>query len=367
MESIKDYWIKKLLFPKVFIVDKPGIIISKVSSKFGNKENKRRMIFLFEDILINLQLETTKKLGKAETSKLWYKIGKDIGTRYILSSKTKKINKSLMPIVIRYIFSSLRANGMSICEKIVFKDDSLTLEGKDNIVWRKTRDGSVFAGLVSGILGPLFKENIEAKWIEKNGKQIIIANKNISRKYIPNFKELLPSQQYDTLNFPEDSFCKKQCPSFNDFVKFKKIDIRNGKNYLKSTIIIPSEIGLSGIVKSNYYNIKEEKLLEKVIISSAEEVYEKLFKNKENLNENLKSVKNVLCALGWGIPFHRISKKHITFSFLYPPLSKYEFTYQALVLNGFLNRILKKKFKIKNMKIDNNSNTIEIRYERNDP
>lgn len=42
VEDVRDFVFSKLFFPKVAVIDKPGIIISKTSSKYGGRESKRR-------------------------------------------------------------------------------------------------------------------------------------------------------------------------------------------------------------------------------------------------------------------------------------------------------------------------------------
>ena len=58
--NIKDYILAKLFFPRLVIIDKPGIIISEAARKYGHVSSRKRIVFHFEDIIINLQLETMK-------------------------------------------------------------------------------------------------------------------------------------------------------------------------------------------------------------------------------------------------------------------------------------------------------------------
>ena len=91
VKNIQKYLFNKLFFPKVVIIDKPGIIINKTIGKFGKEGTKTRVIYIFEDIYSELQLETIKDLGKDKTDLLWYKIGKDVIIRYFFLAKMKKI------------------------------------------------------------------------------------------------------------------------------------------------------------------------------------------------------------------------------------------------------------------------------------
>ena len=60
--DIRDYLFNKLFFPKVVVIDKPGIIYNTVANKLSGKETKKRIVWYFEDVIVNLQLETIKKL-----------------------------------------------------------------------------------------------------------------------------------------------------------------------------------------------------------------------------------------------------------------------------------------------------------------
>ena len=367
MENARNYILNKLFFPKVAVIDKPGVIISKTSRKYGKKDSMKRIVFYFEDIISSLQLETIKELGKEKTSELWYKIGKAAGTRYLLLSKAKQPPSFLLPSIIEYIFSNLEANGMSVCNKIIFnsKNDSLILIGKNNIIWRKTKDGSLFSGLVSGILSFLLKRNIEAEYdysvYDKKCK--IIADKKIKKKYIPNFRDLSPLKEYNKLNCPLKNIKTSNLPSFSDFIKFKRIKvIKKGRFYLDDQTIIPSEIGLLELIIKYYEDYKIKRLLEKEIIKSAEKIYEKISDNESNIKQNLESIRKIFCALGLGIPHYKINKNGIIFYILNAPICKYGFKYHSLVLNGFLNKIFKTKFKIKKVELKINPVLIKIEF-----
>ncbi len=114
VQDIKRYLFDKLFFPKVAIIDRPGIIINKTISRFGKEGVKTRVIYNFEDIAVNLYLETVKKLGKKKTDNLWYKIGKESGIRYFLFAKNKKIPPVLLLPIIEHTFNSA---GFAFCRK----------------------------------------------------------------------------------------------------------------------------------------------------------------------------------------------------------------------------------------------------------
>ena len=56
--NFKDYWLKKLLFPGVFTLDKSGVIISGVSRFFGSSKARKRDVYHFEIIFRELMTAT---------------------------------------------------------------------------------------------------------------------------------------------------------------------------------------------------------------------------------------------------------------------------------------------------------------------
>jgi len=108
----KHYMFFNLFLPKVITIDKPGVIYNFVNKKFGGVSAKRRALFYFEDIFVDIQKETIYFLGKKKATEIWYKIGKDSGTRYTLFGKSKRIPNFLLPNIVNYILTSLLNGGL---------------------------------------------------------------------------------------------------------------------------------------------------------------------------------------------------------------------------------------------------------------
>src|SRR3989339_1843298 len=102
--GLKNYLFGKLIFPKVFIIDQPGIIINKTIGRFGKEGVKTRVVYNFEYIAVNLYLETVKKIGKKKTDDLWYRIGKERGKKNFLFFFEKKKKKTVLAFIFFYIF-----------------------------------------------------------------------------------------------------------------------------------------------------------------------------------------------------------------------------------------------------------------------
>jgi len=363
IKNAKDFFINKIIFPNVLITDRPGVIISKTLGIFGNR--KRRMIYDFEDIFASLQRETLAELGNGRASDLFYKIGKDVGTQYSFFFSKQKIPTLFLQSFINYTFSRLASVGMSFAKFISFdpKNISLVLEGEENIICRQTGNASMFAGLVSGVLSSLCGENIEAeaKCIDCSKKCRIEANRDISVKYLPSLKEIAPLKNYDSLNFPSKINLPSKLPALNDFYNFKKIIHKDTKFYFKGRVLFFSEANMPGIVAKNYEDNK--KLFENATIKSAESLALDLFRETGKTKNKLNYLQGLLSAFGWGVPYYyKRESNQVIFKFLYSPINRYGSLYQALELNGFLNAIFNKKFRIKSLETKYNPVVTEITY-----
>lgn len=54
----------------------------------------------------------------------------------------------------------------------------------------------------------------------------------------------------------------------------------------------------------------------------------------------------IITAFGWGIPHHKKVSNKIIFELINPPITKYGNKFITFILNGFLNKIYHKNFKI---------------------
>lgn len=366
-ESIWDYWISKLLFPKTFLIDKPGIIISKISSKYGNKENKRRMVFFFEETLSYLQKETLKKIGKERTEDLWYKIGKDFGVRYLFLSEAKKPPRFLLPNIINYIFDGFKNSGFSIAETIKFnsKTESLILEGKDNAICRKSNIGGYSAGIISAFLSFLCGKNIEAKTecVSCPSFCKLIANPHLKKKHIPDLSKLKIQKDYLKLNFTFKKVDKIGLYSFSDFVKFKKIKFdESGKIFLEKEVILPVEMGFFELISKYYNELNLKNLFEQSIIKTHENISRENLKDFTIGSNKINFSKNILSILGWGILNIKKEKENIGVILKFPPWTGMGYSYLPLMINGFLNDLFNKKFAIKKIWYKKENFSLYIQY-----
>jgi len=366
INKIINYTLNKLFFPKVVVIDRPGIIISKTSSKYSSKESKKRIIWCFEDITVNLQLRTVKALGKEKSGELWYRIGKDIGTKYLLMSGAKKIPSFLFNFIIKYIFTGFYGSGQSFAKKVNFNRGKreLIIEGRNNIVCRKTADGSFTAGLISGIISFLRGKNIEAEtYCDCPNHCKIIANPNNKRRYIPDRKKLFLDPLYFKINFPKRIIHHAKLSSFSDMIKFKKIKFdKEGKFTFRDKALLLGEIGMLDIIANHFIDIGLKELLDKSVIEAAEKLATELLPKKEKPLIKLQRILNLFCAFGNGIPRYNLTKNTLYIRFKFAPYTNYSFYYQALVLNGFINIIFDRNFKLKNREFNKLNSSITLKY-----
>ena len=222
------------------------------------------------------QLTTIKKIGLSETSELWYRIGKDAGTRYMLFGKTKKVPDIILPTLVRYIFSSFAGVGFSIAKKITYiKEKKMwILEGEDNLLCNKTGIGDTFAGIMSATVSFLSGKRIDGRMLcskcPHNCKMVI--GQNVPFRYLSNLDEVRPLINYNELNFPSD-LVSTTMPSFSDFFKFKKIDFSKiGKIHFKGKVISLAELGFIGLITENYNKIGEIKLFEREVARASKKL-----------------------------------------------------------------------------------------------
>jgi hypothetical protein len=363
INNIKSFIFKKWFFPKIIKINKPGVIITKGVKKYGKSTSINRPAFIFENSLSDLQTETVKKIGKEKTLDLWYKIGKDIIFSYFLVSKAKKPPKIFLQEILEYIISRIVISGMTLGTDINFdkKDFSLVLRGENNIICRKSGIGSVHSGLISGIMSFLTGENIEAektKCCYDEDYCEIISNKKIPEKYIVDIERIENFVKNYYLVMPDSRFENialkySDLATFDKFLKFGSIEIKNNITYFEGEELISGEINTADHIVYNYKKLGLDALLEKSLIKTAEKTIGEIFKTK-NLDEKekLKFLINMMSAFGWGIPVYKREKERIIFDFIYGAQAKTNTFYvYALQLNGFLNYIFNKKFKIKEIKM----------------
>ena len=356
---------KKYVSDNTLYINEPGLIYNVLPKKYGHSDSKRRIMFVFEDILVNIQSESRKKIGLQKTEELLYCIGKDVGYRYLIQGNIRKIPSFLIPTLLDFIFTCLRGGGMSFAEdmKCNIWKKRLIVNGKNNIICRKTSMPGFFVGLVSGIFSCLVGENIEGKsGCKCPGHCQIIADKNLPEKYLPDLNNLKPMKDFIQYNFPKEKAHNLVGNSLEDLMRFKKIILdETGKLIFDNKSILSVAIDFLGLFVYHFSRIGRLDILEDSVIKGAEDMAHHLLTGSDN-NSKIKKIITILSAFGWGVPHYTKTKDLISFSFLNPPICKFGFLYPALELNGYLNVIFNRKLEIKNIETNLASRIIKVNY-----
>lgn len=366
-KSIRDYFFEKLVFPKRAIIDKPGILINQLSRRYGGIKNRQRTVYFFEDVFLNLQLETIKCIGREKSSKLWYEIGEAVGKRYLALGGSRAVPPSLLPLVIDYVFSGFRSGGLSLATNIKFNsiNKSLILSGQENMVCRKSEDPSFFMGITSAIYSSLIDRDV--KVLKECGSCPdncrVVASPCARSKKITKCENLDIIKDYEKWNFPEVKKSFNRFYSFSDLIRFNEVSMdKTGKFNFRNCAIITSEAGALDLIMDKFEKAGHIEIIKRALSDGSEKLSESFLNLEDSTYTNLDVIKKTLCAFGWGIPDIKIDKKEIISIFSYPPISQYNALYLPFLLNGYLNYIFQHKLKIKDIKVDKNLHKIVIVY-----
>ncbi|MFW5886581.1 MAG: hypothetical protein ACOCUL_02375 [Bacteroidota bacterium] len=339
MGNVTKFFFREIVSPRIFVMDKPGIVYNVLASKYSTNTAKKRVVFHFEDIEAHLEYAAEKKLGKKTASSLFYRYGKESGMRYMLTGGKKKIPSWKIPVLVDFIFSAYKMAGMSFAENVFYDNEIIQLKGWNNVGCRKTANPSYFAGVVAGIMTYLIGKNVEAFESCECPKCSIVAKPVSKAFHLVNENDLLPMTGYSKYNFPNEDLKTGFC-SLTDLIKFKKIDFGEKHCFkYKNQVLIPIEAGMIELIFEHYKNAGLKEFAGQEIIRGAEILAEKI-----NVGE-LKNLKNILSAFGYGIPEVKVKNK-ISVSLYNAPVCKYGFYYHAYIINGLLNYVYGKKFEL---------------------
>ena len=364
VDKIKNYIFNKLFFPKVLIIDEPGIIINKSPGYIGKSKFKKRLVFDFEDNLSELQIETKKELGKEKSSDLWYKIGKDLGVNYLIFSGVKKPSRELLPEVLKMIINLINKNGTSIAQDLSFNQNKKTLflKGKENLVCRKSKESSIYEGIFSGIFSFLIGENIEAKSDCKNcpNECKIVLSPLIKKRYVSKKRFL---DEYEKIHFQKTKIKDKNLKSLKEMIQFRKIKIKEmEKFYFDSKVIGVTEPILFKLIVYHFSKTKNSQLLKRSLIKSSEKLASDLFEKINSKKEKIMAIRNMLSSFGWGLPYHIKKEDKVIFYLVNPPIKGNSAFYLAFIINGYINYIYKKNFRLNLIKSKKDLFVFEFHY-----
>lgn len=362
MRGIRDYWVKKLLFPKKVLIDEPGIITNCVMRKYGGVKSRQRMTVFFEDIISNLQSQSIKELGKTRASEIWYYGGKNAAERYFLLARAKVVPAVIFDSVLKYILGGFRSSGFSAAKNYYRVADKFIFTGDNNIICRNTGDSSYMRGFLSGTLSSLTGNEVDV--VEKcvgcpNACCFSCTGSNIKHVFS---KYSTPVVNYDMVNFPKGSVDKTKQVSFRNLMKFDKAVINNKDGLMyKNKSIILTESGCFELLIKDLIEAGGTRLLEKGVRDEAERLCKAILDSKTE-KERIEELLFILCAFGWGVPSYKKSFSKLSFTFLNPPINRFGSDYLIYSLNGFVNYIFERKFNIGRVKRFNNPPVLTVDY-----
>lgn len=362
-DDLKDYWMNKLLLPKIFVIDKPGVVISRTSRFFGCNITEKRNLYHFDKIFLQLRVATVKKMGIRKSSDFFYRMGKDLGTGYMILGKAKRVPNFLLQRVMGSIHKIISTTGTTVFDEISFSDGGYCiLNAKDGSENLKNGGDSFFAGVYSGILSFLSGCNFEAQHGMKDGSKIII-KPSIVERYVPDMKKLKLPDNYSKVNFP-DKIPYTSRPCFSDLLRFGKAKSDAGNISYRGKDIFSTEQGMFDLITEYYIDEGLEDFFRRKVVGFSQDLADEIFFNKSELKNNLEEMINMFCAFGWGIPEYVLKEGRVVFLFACAPISKSPPLYRALIINGFLNSITGNKYVLEKVSGSLNSSTVKIYYNK---
>lgn len=356
----KSLFYSTFVIPGSYVLDRSGVLISTTMDLFGNLSNKKRMVYIPEDILVHLQLETAAKIGRDKTEKLYYSAGIDMGRRLLALSHIGRLPRFMVKPVIRKIFTVCSAHGANSQQEIVFSGDRVIITGKDNIVCRKTGMGGLFAGIVAGTLAPILGRKVVARKTHccHGGEYCRIVMDLLDSKNEMALPEV--DEGYYQNNFSESPGFVNRVYSLGDLIRFRKVTFDAGKLSLMDEVLLPFEIGLLGILHDYYRRNGLKSLFSESISSSAGQISSSWFRAVEE--DSITFTQKLFSVLGFGELV--IDIEDMTATFIRCPYSKYSPDFLVCMLEGFLASALGRSYKISNMAFDPLSCSYKLTYSR---
>lgn len=206
-DSLKDFWIKKILMPKVFRIDIPGYVVGKFYTLEGQNTFVRNS-FIPETFFVNLESIARRDLGPEGVSRL-YAAAKSFGYGFASLNKLPRGNAGLAVDLVTRFFESLYAEELK--STVDSKLRYVVLHAKDLFITRLNGGGeSLSVGGWAGVCGYIFGDfdNMECG-VAKNGNDYNLmfgTNSVLKDKNVPHFSSQgVPQtvdERYEQFNKP---------------------------------------------------------------------------------------------------------------------------------------------------------------------
>jgi hypothetical protein len=300
-DSLKEFWLKKILLPKVFRIDIPGYVIGKFYTLQGQSVFVRNL-FLSEPFFVYLEREVSEEQGSVGLSKL-YGVGKRFGYRFAeLNRLPKSEIESSATLAFKFI-ESLYAESISLSIDLNVK--SLTLDTVDLVVTRLNGSGLPLtvggsAGIWSYFLGDF--DNIECgvrRSLGGNRYLLVSAPEDVLKSqgmefYRSRGRPKAEGKDYARFNSPPQGI-PRQSYDINRLMQANLFNYRKGslKFALPDVRFVPVELSLP-------YEL-ESAVGDDIVYKAAKESFRQVGIGLSRQADSYLFLSNMLTALGYGL------------------------------------------------------------------
>ncbi len=345
---------------KSFIYDMPGLLYSKF-----NVENQKiflRHLFLYEDFLASLEVETRKKFGK-DGSKALYTAGKIYGKNFATMTEMPNYKSSMRDfkasVLIQYLATMYATQ---IKHKINWDSKKIELEVEDYVICRKSGQGEL---LSTGGAAGIWVKFCDDEFIE--GVQDFCEGRGDDRCKIvcaPNIGDFsiteLPLFEYTDLYRTVNSFEKKlDTFSLDKYLDHYYCTYKGGHLLIRDERFVPFDCSLvymyeheinkkfgdEGIYLIRDTAFKEYKKLANILLS----IYNQ---NKFSISDAFDYINKFLGAFGFGqLREYLGTKEFYVIKFPFFELKTKFPTYEGII-SGLLSGLTKEEKNIRVKKED---------------
>ncbi len=147
IKKIKDWFVKNILLPNNEVIDKPGCILQQFNEQ--DKQAFLREMLFPETVLAQIESTVSKKYGKRGRDAI-YKAGKRWGYRYAKGTMFPLRKGTSEKDFLGFMNSFTKMIEAEYSEKFTGKpdlaNDSISFEGKNMVVCKKSGQGQLFLG-----------------------------------------------------------------------------------------------------------------------------------------------------------------------------------------------------------------------------
>jgi len=364
-DVVRDWFLRKIIFPRVFVINNPGFITGRYFEKMGLGHFSRH-IFLPEDLFVDLEKQLLTKLG--DSAKLiLYSVSKASTWRFcrIMGLPPFRPETLVRDSTILFTFlGTLYANSFRCNTDIDRK--TVTLIGTDVAVSRKGVEGFfVPLGALAGLWSYGFQDkSFEAVAINSKSRgakeQTFLAgplSETKSPLVFDRFDELEKNPKYDQLN----KVVPLKGTSLKDLVNKYFFKYGLGNLELWGYRFFPFELGYLYQLEHDL----QEKGCESILFKVSLNFHKKLIENG-TIKDPIKFLVSFLKALGWGqitvIPENKIKVICDYFPWVGLYSKKSTFPFFRGALSAFISYSLNRAIELKLTK-SNLSDRLSLTFE----